>query len=182
MGEQELILGLGPTLVGNRTFIVQLLLVLGIVVIVAWLFVKRGAKQLAVRRLLIIAFAVFAVAAVLFPGMLTRAANLVGVGRGADLLLYATVLVLLGFLALPEARTKAAEKRTTYLARRLALDAAEQPAQFREHARGPPSAGWRRVSGPTSPISTSPGSSPSSAWSRSMSSPGASPTARWGSR
>ena len=44
----------------------------------------------------------------------------VGVGRGADLLLYATVLVLLGFLALQEARTKAAEKRTTYLARRLA--------------------------------------------------------------
>ena len=141
MGEHELILGLGPTLVGNRTFIVQLLLVLGIVVIVAWLFVKRGAKQLAVRRLLIIAFAVFAVAAVLFPGMLTRAANLVGVGRGADLLLYATVLVLLGFLALQEARTKAAEKRTTYLARRLALDEAEQPAQFREHALGPRSDG-----------------------------------------
>ncbi|HEX7350283.1 DUF2304 domain-containing protein [Brachybacterium sp.] len=132
MGEQELILGLGPTLVGNRTFIIQLLLVAGIVAIVAWLFITRGAKQLAVRRLLVIAFAVFAVFTVLFPGSLSRIANLVGVGRGADLLLYMTVLVLLGFLALQEARTKAAEKRTTYLARRLALDEAEQPAQFRE--------------------------------------------------
>jgi small membrane protein len=123
--------GLGP---GSRVFVIQLLLVLGIVVIVAWLFIKRGAKQLAVRRLLIIAFAVFAVLTVLFPGVLSRVANLVGVGRGADLLLYATVLVLLGFLALQEARTKAAEKRTTYLARRLALDEAESPAQFRERS------------------------------------------------
>lgn len=134
MGDQELLLGLGPTLVSSRAFIIQLLLVLGIVVIVAWLFRKRGAKQLAVRRLLIIAFAVFAVATVIFPSVLTRVANMVGVGRGADLLLYATVLVLLGFLALQEARTKAAEKRTTYLARRLAIDEAEQPADYRERA------------------------------------------------
>jgi len=129
------LIALGPALgVGSRTFIIQLVLVVGIVVIVGWLFMKRGAKQLAVRRLLIIAFAVFAVLTVLFPGVLTRFANIVGVGRGADLLLYATVLVLLGFLALQEARTKAAEKRTTYLARRLALDEAEQPDQFRERS------------------------------------------------
>lgn len=137
MGEHELFLALGPALVGNRTFIIQLLLVLGIVVIVAWLFIKRGAKQLAVRRLLIIAFAVFAVLTVMFPGMLSKVANLVGVGRGADLLLYATVLVLLGFLALQEARTKAAEKRTTYLARRLALDEAQPPAEYRAEALPP---------------------------------------------
>lgn len=133
MHGHDLMLALGPTLgVGSRTFIIQLLLVLGIVMIIGWLFMKRGAKQLAVRRLLIIAFAVFAVLTILFPGVLTRVANLVGVGRGADLLLYATVLVLLGFLALQEARTKAAEKRTTYLARRMAIDEAEQPAQYRQ--------------------------------------------------
>lgn len=135
MGAHELILALVPALdVGSRTFIIQLLLVLGIVSIIAWLFIKRGAKQLAVRRLLVIAFAAFAVLTVMFPGMLSRVANLVGVGRGADLLLYATVLVLLGFLALQEARTKAAEKRTTYLARRLALDEAVPPSQYRAEA------------------------------------------------
>ena len=129
------LISLGPALgVGSRTFIIQLVLVLGIVVIVGWLFMKRAAKQLAVRRLLVIAFALFAVLTVLFPSMLSRVANLVGVGRGADLLLYATVLVLLGFLALQEARTKAAEKRTTHLARRLALDEAEQPGSYRERA------------------------------------------------
>ncbi|MGP9682721.1 MULTISPECIES: DUF2304 domain-containing protein [unclassified Brachybacterium] len=135
MSGNELILALVPALdVGSRTFIIQLLLVVGIVAIIAWLFAKRGAKQLAVRRLLVIAFAAFAVLTVLFPGMLSRVANLVGVGRGADLLLYATVLVLLGFLALQEARTKAAEKRTTYLARRLALDEAVPPSQYRDEA------------------------------------------------
>ncbi|WP_422115095.1 DUF2304 domain-containing protein [Brachybacterium sp. UNK5269] len=126
---------LGPSLgVSGRTFIIQLLLIAGIVAIVVWLFMTRGAKQLAVRRLLIIAFALFALITVLFPTMLTYVANLVGVGRGADLLLYATVLVLLGFLALQEARTKAAEKRTTYLARRLAIDEAEPAAQYRERS------------------------------------------------
>src|SRR5699024_7367856 len=136
--DHHLLLGLRPTLVGNRTIIVQLLLLLGVVVIVSWLFVKSGATQLAVRRLLIIAAAAFAGLTVLFPGMLSRVANLVGVGRGADLLLYATVLVLLGFLALQEARTKNAEKRTTYLARRLSLDEAEQPAEYRRRVLGPP--------------------------------------------
>ncbi|MCT2295336.1 DUF2304 domain-containing protein [Brachybacterium muris] len=131
----NLLQALGPTVgVSGRTFIIQLLLMAGIAVIVAWLFIKRGAKQLAVRRLLVIAFAVFAVLTVLFPTVLTRVANLVGVGRGADLLLYTTVLVLLGFLALQEARTKSAEKRTTYLARRLAIDEAEPAVQYRERS------------------------------------------------
>ena len=135
MGATDVMLALGPDLgVGSRTFIIQLLLVLGIVAIIAWLFIKRGAKQLAVRRLLILAFAVFAVLTVLFPSVLSRVANLVGVGRGADLLLYATVLVLLGFLALQEARTKAQEKRTTYLARRLAIDEAEPALEYRRRS------------------------------------------------
>ena len=135
MDPLPLLEALGPAAdTGGRTVIIQLLLVAGIVVIVGWLFLTRGAKQLAVRRLLIIAFAVFAVLTVLFPRVLSEVANLVGVGRGADLLLYATVVVLLGFLALQEARTKAAEKRTTYLARRLALDEAEAPSAYRERA------------------------------------------------
>ncbi|MBV7432763.1 DUF2304 domain-containing protein [Dermabacteraceae bacterium TAE3-ERU5] len=139
-------LPLGPVLLaegatggqGSRTLIIQVLLILSILGIAAWLFKKRGAKQLAIRRLIIIAFVCFAVVTVMFPSLLSALAALVGVGRGTDLLLYATVVVLLGFLALQEARTKNQEKRTTYLARRLALDDAEQPAQVRERALGTP--------------------------------------------
>lgn len=129
----ELLHALPPSAVTEgRTLLIQILLVAVIVVITGWLFLKRGAQQLAVRRLLILAFAAFAVLAVIFPSLVTRVAHLVGVGRGTDLLLYATVVVLLGFLALQEARTKNAEKRTTYLARRMALDEAEQPEHVRE--------------------------------------------------
>ena len=138
MGAHETILALGPSIpAGGRTLIIQVLLVLGILAIIAWLFAKRGAKPLAVRRLLVLAFAVFAVLTVMFPRVLTSIAHVVGVGRGADLLLYATVVVLLGSLALAEARTKNAEKRTTVLARRLALDEAEQPGDYRERLQAP---------------------------------------------
>lgn len=118
----------------SRSLIIQIILILGILGITAWLFIKRGAKQLAIRRLIILAFAVFAVLAVIFPGAVTTVAQFVGVGRGTDLLLYATVVVLLGFLALQEARTKNAEKRTTKLARKVAVYEAEQPEAFRNHA------------------------------------------------
>ncbi|WP_279064024.1 DUF2304 domain-containing protein [Dermabacter hominis] len=120
--------------VENRTLIIQVLLILGIVAITGWLFIKRGARQLAIRRLLILAFAGFAVLAVIFPASVTAIARFVGVGRGTDLLLYATVVVLLGFLALQEARTKTAEKRTTKLARKVAVYEAESPEAYRNHA------------------------------------------------
>ncbi|MGQ4574837.1 DUF2304 domain-containing protein [Dermabacteraceae bacterium P7006] len=139
-------LPLGPVLLaegatggrGSRTLIIQVLLILSILGIAAWLFKKRGAKQLAIRRLIILAFVLFAVIAVIFPEILGIAAAFVGVGRGTDLLLYATVVVLLGFLALQEARTKNQEKRTTYLARRMAIDDAEQPDKVRERSLGIP--------------------------------------------
>jgi small membrane protein len=115
----------GPTLV------IQLLLIAGVLVIAAWMFFRRGARQLAIRRMAVIAFAVFAVLTIVFPTALTRVANIVGVGRGADLLLYLLVLFTLGFFVLQEGRARAAEKRWTALARQLALDDAEQPAAYR---------------------------------------------------
>ena len=62
----------------NRTLIIQVLLILGIVGITGWLFIKRGARQLAIRRLLILAFAGFAVLAVIFPASVTAIARFVG--------------------------------------------------------------------------------------------------------
>lgn len=135
MGSSDgILLALGPGSGLRSTLVIQILLVLMIMGITAWLFLKRGAKQLAVRRLLIIAFALFAIIAVLVPSLVTSVAHLLGVGRGADLLLYATVVVLLGFLALQEARAKNEEKRTTYLARRLAIDEAVDPILYRDQA------------------------------------------------
>lgn len=129
---------LGPHGIGGGSLLIQLLLILGITGITIWLLRKRGAKQLAVRRLLIVAFAVFAAAVVMMPSLMTGLAHLVGVGRGADLLLYATVIVLLGVIAMQEARAKNEEKRTTHLARRLAIDEAIPPLEHRRRALAPP--------------------------------------------
>lgn len=119
---------------GSQTIFIQILLIAAIIIITAWLFIKRGAKQLAVRRILIICFGIFGIFVIIFPELMTRVANMVGVGRGADLLLYATVIVLLGFLALQEARTKNADKKTTYLARKIAIYESQNATAYRAAA------------------------------------------------
>jgi hypothetical protein len=67
---------------------IQVILIAAVVVTAAVLLRSQGARQLAIRRILLVALAVFGVLSVLFPGVWTRLARLVGVGRGTDLLLY----------------------------------------------------------------------------------------------
>lgn len=141
-------LALGPGGVSGGSLVIQVLLILAIAGIAVWLLRKRGAKQLAVRRLLIIAFALFAAAAVMMPSLMTSLAQLVGVGRGADLLLYATVVVLLGVIAMQEARAKNEEKRTTHLARRLALGESVSPLEHRRRALATPAADTAHAKAP----------------------------------
>jgi len=63
---------------------------------------------------------------VVFPELAVRLARLVGVGRGVDLVIYIT-LVAFGFLWLHQAsRIRELEGRVVDLARRVALDRAEQ--------------------------------------------------------
>ena len=70
---------------------IQLLLLLGIVATVIPLTRSAGARHQAIRRLLLGGFVLLAVFAVLFPSVLTSVANVLGVGRGTDLLLYILV-------------------------------------------------------------------------------------------
>lgn len=62
-----------------------------------------GARHQAIRRLMLIGFVGLAVVAVLFPGLLTQVAQFVGVGRGADLLLYGLTITFLGSSPRPTA-------------------------------------------------------------------------------
>ena len=79
------------------------------------------ARHQAIRRILLMAFVVGAAASVLFPQILTRVANLIGVGRGADLLLYALVIAFLSFMATSFRRMNRLQSRITVLARELTL-------------------------------------------------------------
>lgn len=101
---------------------IQLLLITAIVVLAGFVMRRTGAdSHLAIRRLLLGLFVVAAILSVLFPQWLSWVANLVGVGRGTDLLLYALVVIFLAFVYTQYRRNTAQQRQTTLLARRIAL-------------------------------------------------------------
>ncbi|MFC6286534.1 DUF2304 domain-containing protein [Nocardioides sp. GCM10027113] len=76
--------------------IVKILLIASVAVTAVWLL--RGSRRggrLAISRLAGLTFAAGWVIAVIAPDSVTRMANVVGVGRGADLLLYVLVVAFM---------------------------------------------------------------------------------------
>lgn len=102
--------------------LIQIILIVVIVTIGILLIRRPGSdRHLAMRRLLLGGFVLIAVLSVLFPQWLSWVANLIGVGRGTDLLLYVFVLVFLVFVATQYRRTVEQDRKLTLLARRIAL-------------------------------------------------------------
>lgn len=110
----------------DQPLIKVILLVAIIAVTVMLTRSTSGARHQAVRRLFLVGFVVLAAMAVLFPGMLTQVAQVVGVGRGADLLLYGLTVTFLGYVAASYRRMRQLEQQNTVLARHLALRTAVQ--------------------------------------------------------
>ncbi len=108
--------------------IVQLVLVIG-VVLFSLVLIRGGsnAKHMAVRRIMVLLFAIAAVLSIFFPSLLSRLARLVGVGRGTDLMLYAFIVSFLVYMSTTHQRFRQMEATLTKLARRIALDEAPQP-------------------------------------------------------
>jgi small membrane protein len=112
------------------TIIIQVLAVLVIAIAAFFMFRGGGARHQAIRRVFMLLFIAAAASSVFFPQIWTYAANLVGVGRGTDLLLYFLVLIFIGFVATTYRRFRQIESQMTELARQLALstdDPARQP-------------------------------------------------------
>lgn len=107
--------------------LIQILLLVGIILVAAMLLRRAGARHQAIRRLALVAFGAFAVTSVIFPDIWNAMARVVGVGRGADLLFYGTIMVLLGYMATSYVRFRDLEHRFTKLARRIALDEVPAP-------------------------------------------------------
>lgn len=102
--------------------IIKVLLVLSIVVVALVLMRDEGsARRLALGRLATLGFVACGVAAVLAPDLVTQLANAVGVGRGADLLLYALVVAFLFSSVAQRRRMRALDERIAQLTRELAL-------------------------------------------------------------
>ncbi|WP_230976520.1 MULTISPECIES: DUF2304 domain-containing protein [Georgenia] len=118
--------------------VIQVLLLVAVSVVAVLL--TRGtanARHQAIRRILLVGFVVVAAASVMFPDWLTWLARQVGVGRGADLLLYALVIAFLSYIATSYRRMSELERRITVLTRELALtrtrlEDVEEPAEHAE--------------------------------------------------
>lgn len=120
----------------GSTLWIQVILVIAIVVVTVLLTRSTaGARHQAIRRLLLVGFVVAAILAVLFPGILSAIAAVVGVGRGTDLLLYALVIAFIGYVATSQRRAKAMERKITLLTRELSLSDARRRRLFESQNR-----------------------------------------------
>ncbi|GMA20332.1 DUF2304 domain-containing protein [Arsenicicoccus piscis] len=102
--------------------LIQAFLVAAVMVVVYRLITVRGARTQALRRLGMALFGIVAIFSVLVPNTWTHLANLVGVGRGADMVLYILVVAFLGYAMNSYLKFRDMETRYTRLARRIALD------------------------------------------------------------
>ncbi|ARU50534.1 hypothetical protein JOE63_003360 [Cellulosimicrobium cellulans] len=102
--------------------LIQIVLVVAIAVVTVLLTRSTvDARHQAIRRLLLVGFVVVAGLSVLFPEWLTRLANLLDVGRGTDLLLYALVIAFVSYIATSHRRANALARKITLLTRELSL-------------------------------------------------------------
>ncbi len=100
------------------------LIVAALGLLVVLLRSRTSARTRAWKKLILIALTAVAVASILRPELTQRAANVVGVGRGTDLLLYLLTAVFLYVVVGFYLRFRDVERQLTVLARQLALDEA----------------------------------------------------------
>lgn len=113
--------------------LIKILLIVGTLGLLVVLLQKRAAARTrAWKRIILVALVAVAIASVLNPSLTTKVANLVGVGRGADLLLYVLTAVFLYVVVGFYLKFRDVERQVTILARRLALDEARLRQQGTE--------------------------------------------------
>lgn len=105
--------------------IIQIVLVPALIVAVILSLRSRASlRGQARRKILAVLTVVLGVLAVIFPNLLQKLADIVGVTRGTDLLLYGLALVIIYLVGGTSVRFREQEARLTRLARQVALNEA----------------------------------------------------------
>jgi hypothetical protein len=113
----------------SRQSLIQILLIAGVVTVAWRLLAGSGQRTQAVRRLGLLVLLGLVVYSIIDPSKTwTNLAKALGVGRGADLILYGLAVAFFGFVVTTFKRFRAMETRYTRLARRIALDEATPAA------------------------------------------------------
>ena len=116
----------------SQWVLVAALLLVGLYLLKA----KRSANQQAIRRLFIVVGLIAGFIAVLFPEYTNIVAGFLGIGRGADLLLYSFVVFALFYAVYQYRRQLWQEKVTTDLARALTLTQAQLEDNLKDSPEG----------------------------------------------
>lgn len=105
----------------------QLLLVASLILIAFYLIRNRTKSHAkAYKKLLLILFLFASVITILFPESLTRVAQIFGIGRGADLLLYAVAMTVIFLLVNNYIKDREEQVEIYKIARKLAILEANQ--------------------------------------------------------
>ncbi len=113
--------------------LIQIILIVGLLAIGTNFISNRNASRTqALKKLLLLLAIPCAIFVVLFPSTSTQLANLLGVGRGADLLLYGLTIMVIFQLFNNYIKSKEDQQRMVTLARNVALMEAKNDTHNRQ--------------------------------------------------
>jgi len=106
--------------------IIQFLLIAALLFLMAnFIRSRTTSKTQAYKKLVLVIFIISAIVVVIFPEISTSFAHLLGIGRGADLLLYGLTIVVIFQLLNNYIKDKEEQKRIVVLSRKIAILEAE---------------------------------------------------------
>lgn len=103
------------------TIFFQIIAILFFLFLILLLSNGGGAKRQAIRRAGMFLFMAIFAFSIFFPQVWTWVANLLGIGRGTDLLLYLLVMVFIGFVVATFRKFRSFENSITLIAREIAI-------------------------------------------------------------
>lgn len=102
--------------------ILQLILVIVLFVLIFnFLRSRSTSRTKAYKKIFLILFVIFAIIVVIFPGITTNVAHFLGVGRGADLLLYGVTVVVIFMLLNTYIKDREEQRQIVSLSRKVAI-------------------------------------------------------------
>lgn len=102
--------------------IIQILLIaVLLLIIISFVRSRKTSKTKAYKKILLILFVISAIFFVLLPALTTDLAKLLGIGRGADLLLYGLTVAVIFVILNNYIKDREEEKRIVLLSRKVAI-------------------------------------------------------------
>jgi len=105
----------------------QILLIIAVIATMALGLRSYSSRTQALTTIAFFVFAILAIAAVIFPAWTTKLANLIGIGRGADLVLYCLVIFVMFRTINDSIHQRRERQRFAKLVRHIVLMETEVP-------------------------------------------------------